>query len=124
MRYYILIAHPTDGGALLLRDGDGWTLPNFAPRITDVRRVAHINAEMRRQLGWDVFTLRCALSYDSRDSQDADGEGNGGRVYIAEPIDANAPPPANMRWAAPAELAAVRFTTPEIGDAVAALLAE
>ena len=124
MRYYILIAHPADGGALLMRDGDGWTLPNFAPRATDVRRVGHINDEMRRQLGWDVFTLRCALSYDSRDSQDAADDGNGGRVYIAEPVNAHAPPPTNMRWAAAAELASVRFTTPEIGDAVAAWLAE
>ena len=124
MRCYILIIRPADGGALLLRDGDGWTLPNFAPSATDARRVGHINAEMRRQLGWDVFTLRCALSYDSRDSQDAADAGNGGRVYIAEPVDANAPTPANMRWATQAELAAVRFAMPEICNAVAAWLAE
>ena len=120
MRYYILIVRPADGGALLLRDGDGWTLPNFAPRVTDVRRVGHINDEMRRQLGWDVFTLRCA---QSRVSQDADGEGDNRRVYIAEPFSADAPSPANMCWAAQSELASVRFTTPEIGQA-AAWLAE
>ena len=121
MRYYILIIRPADGGALLLRDGDGWTLPNFAPRVTDVRRVGHINDEMRRKLGWDVFTLRCA---QSRVSQDADGERDDWRVYIAESVDADAPPPANMRWAAQSELASVRFAAPEIGQTAAACLAE
>lgn len=121
MRYYILIIRPADGGALLLRDGDDWTLPNFAPRVTDVRRVGHINDEMRRQLGWDVFTLRCV---QSRVSQDADAEGDNWRVYIADPVSADAPPPPNMRWAALSELAAVLFATPEIGQAAAAYLAE
>lgn len=121
MRYYILIVHPADGGALLLRDGDGWTLPSFAPRVTDVRRVGHINDEMRCQLGWDVFTLRCV---QSRVSQDADDDGDGWRVYIAEPANADSPTPANMRWAAQSELASVRFAAPEIGQAAAACLAD
>lgn len=124
MRYYILIIRPADGGALLLRDGDGWTLPNFAPRVTDARRVGHTNDEMRRQLGWDVFTLRCAQSRPSHDNPNADGEPDGMRVYIAEPLAADAPPPANMRWAAQSELPSVRFTTPALGEATAAWLAD
>jgi len=118
LRYYIIVARPQDGGVALIRSGRRWTLPNFAPQTTDVRQVDHINAEMRRALGLETVTLRCAQS------RIGDAERDSWRVFVALARDADAPLPPDARWAAQSDLRSMEFTPPNLGDAVNAWFAE
>ena len=75
MKYYVIVARPEDGSVLVLPSSNGCTVPSFTPDTTDARIVERINAEIHRQLGFEVWTLKCA----------ARGEDNGKpwRIFIA-----------------------------------------
>lgn len=118
MRYHIIVARPQDSGIALIRSGQRWTLPNFAPQVTDVRQVDHINAEMRRMLGLDTVTLRCAQSHIGDDDR------NSWRVFVALARDSNAQLLPGARWATQSDLRATEFAPPALCDAVHAWFAE
>lgn len=118
MRYYIIVARPADGGIALIRSGQAWTLPNFAPQATDARRVDHINAEMRRSLGLETLTLRCAQSHTGADERDS------WRVFVALARNSDAQLPPGARWAAQSDLRSTEFAPPALIDAVNAWFAE
>ena len=118
MRYYIIVACPQDGGVVLIRGGRRWTLPNFAPQTTDARQVDHINAEMRRMLGLDTVTLRCAQSRIGDDERDS------WRVFVALARNSDSPLLPSARWVAQSDLRSTEFTPPNLADAVNAWFAE
>ncbi len=118
MRYYIIVARPEDGGVALIRGGRRWTLPNFAPQTTDARQVDHINAEMRRALGLETVTLRCAQSRIGDDERDS------WRVFVALARNADAQLPPDARWVAQSDLQTIEFAPPALADAVNAWFAE
>lgn len=118
MRYYIIVARPEDSGIALIRSGQRWTLPNFAPQVTDTRQVDHINAEMRRMLGLETVTLRCAQSHIGDDARDS------WRVFVALARNSNAQLLPDARWATQSDLRSTEFAPPALTDAVNAWFAE
>lgn len=118
MRYYIIVARPQDSGIALIRSGQRWTLPNFTPQVTDARQVDHINAEMRRMLGLDTVTLRCAQS------RIGGAERDNWRVFVALARNSNAQLLPGARWATQSDLRSTEFAPPALTDAVNAWFAE
>ena len=116
MKYFVIVARAEDDSVLILSDSDGWTLPSFTPDTTDARVVEHINAEMRGQLGFEIWTLKCAAQGD-------DG-GCRWRVFIAVAREAGAAPPPHARWVGQAEVLSAEFAEPVIHEAIARWFAE
>ena len=112
----MVVARPHDGSVLALTAPDGFALPSFAPDDTDARVVQHINAEMRRQLGFDVWTLKCA-------AQSGSGE-HRWRVFTAVARERNPAAPPNAEWMGQGRALSAEFVEPMMGDAVAAWFAD
>ena len=117
MKYYIVVVHPEGGSVLALPPSrpasddarDAWDVPEFAPATTDARIVGHINAEIRRQLGFDAWTLKCA-------ARGEDGEQTW-RVFIAVARQSDAALPLGARWLTREQASSARFANPHVGAA-------
>ena len=116
MEYHVIVARPEDGSVLSLPSSDGWTIPAFTPGITDARIVEHINEEMRRQLGFDTWTLRCAAS-------GSEGERRW-RIFLATPRESGMSGPPGARWVDRRTASSMDFASPAIAQSVAAWFAE
>ena len=112
----MVVARPQDGSVLALPSANGFTLPSFAPDNTDARVVEHINAEMRRRLGFHVWTLKCA-------AQSGAGE-HRWRVFTAVARERNPAAPPNAKWLGQDSALSAEFVEPMMGDAVAAWFAD
>ena len=95
---------------------EGWTVPSFAPGITDARIVEHINDEMQGQLGFETWTLKCAARYGV--------EGETARIFIARARDSGVSAPAGGRWLKPLETLRAGFADLQVGQAVERWLVE
>ena len=109
MKYFVIVARPEDGSILALSDTYGWTLPSFTPDTTDTRVVEHINAEIRRQLGFETWTLKCAARGGSGD--------DGWRIFIAAAREMDAEPP-HARWVGQTEALSGDFVEPMVRQAI------
>ena len=116
MEYYVIIARPEDGSVLALPSSDGWTIPAFTSGITDARIVEHINAEMRRQLGFDTWTLRCAVSGEEEEHR--------WRIFLAASQESGRPGPSGARWTDRLEASSMEFASPAIAEAISAWFTE
>ena len=116
MRYYVIVVRPEDGSLLVLPSSEGWTVPSFAPDITDARIVEHINDEMHRQLGFETWTLKCAARYEVR--------GETRRIFIAVARDSGASSSPCARWLNPDEVHRTDFADLVVGRVVESWLAE
>ncbi|MDE2688280.1 MAG: phosphotransferase [Chloroflexota bacterium] len=115
MQYHVVVARPEDGSILALPSSGGWCVPVFTPQTTDPRIVEHVNAEMRRQLGFEIWTLKCA----------ARGEYNGEdwRIFMAIAREPAVAAQQNAMWIGQCEASSLKFAIPAINDAVAAWFA-
>ncbi len=116
MRYYVIVVRPEDGSLLALPSSEGWTVPSFAPDITDARIVEHINDEMRRQLGFEIWTLKCLARIE------IDNEPS--RVFVAVARNDGVSAPAAGRWLKQLETYKADFADSDIGQVVENWLAE
>ena len=101
---------------LALPSSDGWTIPAFTPGITDARIVEHVNAEMRRQLGFGTWTLRCAV-------QGGEGE-HRRRIFLAAPQESGPSGPSGALWVDRRKASSMDFASPAIAGAVAGWFTE
>ncbi len=115
MKYYVIVARPEDGSILVLPSSNGCTVPSFTPDTTDARIVERINAEIHRQLGFEVWTLKCA----------ARGEDNGKpwRIFIALARESGTSPPSGAQWLERAGALSANFANPSIKQSVRAWFA-
>ena len=116
MRYYVIVIRPEDGSLLVLPSSDGWTVPSFAPDITDARIVEHINDEMRRQLGFETWTLKCAARSEI--------EGETTRIFMAVARYNGVSAPDVGRWLKPHDARSADFADSDISQVVESWLAE
>ena len=116
MRYYVIVVRPEDGSLLVLPSSEGWAVPSFVSDIADARIVGHINDEMRRQLGFETWTLKCAARSEI--------EGETARIFIAVARDNGVPAPAVGRWLKPTETRRAGFADLAVGRSVGRWLAE
>jgi len=116
VEYYVIVARPEDGSVLTLPSSNGWTIPAFTSGITDARIVEHINSEMRRQLGFDTWTLRCAVSGEEGEHR--------WRIFLAASQESGKPGPSDARWTDRLEASSMEFASPAITEAIAAWFAE
>ncbi len=105
--YYVMLPHASDASVLLVREGDAWTLPHFAPDVTDFRVVHHINDYVRARHGMASVVQRCV-----HHRHDAD-RGQTCRVYALENLSPASNPPDGGQWVHGAELPSVRLAIPE-----------
>lgn len=110
MNYHVIVARPEDGSILVLPSSDGWTVPSFEPDITDSRIVEHINAEMRKQLGFETWTLKCAGRGETDDRR--------WRLYFAVARGKNVSIPIGAKWLRPTEASAIVFDDAIVWPAV------
>ena len=116
MRYHVIVIRPEDGSLLVLPSSEGWTVPSFAPDITDARIVEHISDEMRRQLGFETWTLKCAARTEI--------EGETARTFIAVASACGVFASAGGRWLKPLEVHKAEFASPDIGGVAESWLSE
>ncbi len=102
---------------MLLRQNGVWALPWFDSINRDARGVDHINGEMRRLLGLDTVTLRCAAYHKGADDADS------WRTYFAVARDRDPQLPYGARWLEASDLPSLRFASEIERDAVAAWFA-
>jgi hypothetical protein len=113
--YYAVVQHPHEPRVLLLPDGDGLGLPEFA---ASERRfwqdVDHVNRGVEATLGAAVQTLRCLdLRYERERDMLI-------KVYAVSPLHLDWPLPPGGRWVHNADLASAPLARREH----AAVLAE
>ncbi len=110
MKYSVIVAHPEDGSVLALPSSGGWTVPSFESAVSDSRAVEHINAEMRKQLGFETWTLKCA----------GRGETNDGRwrLYFAVARRKCVSIPVGAKWLGSNEASAAGFDEARVRTAV------
>lgn len=111
MRYYVIVARPEDGSILALTVLGGCALPSFTPEHTDARIVDHINAEMRYQLGFDLWTLKCMAQGGSDEHR--------WRVFTAVARERNLAAFPNAEWLKKGRALSANFVEPVMRDAVA-----
>ncbi len=101
---------------MALPSSEGWSVPAFTPNTTDPRFVEHINAEMHRQIGFEIWTLKCA----------ARGEDNGKpwRIFITTAREVGVSTPEGTQWLAREIAHSVKFTKPAVGETIAAWFAD
>ena len=100
----------------MLPSSDGWAVPSFEPDITDARIVEHINDEMRRQLGFETWTLKCAARSEI--------ECETARTFIAVARAGSVCAPDGGRWLKPLEVHKADFASPDIGKVAERWLSE
>ena len=115
MRYHVVVARPEDGSVLALSSSDGWRVPVFTPHTTDPRIVEHVNAEMRGQLGFDIWTLKCAAR--------GENDGEDWRIFIAVARERGVAAPPNTMWVGRDESSSLKFALPAIDGAISAWFA-
>ena len=108
----MVVARPQDGSVLALTAPYGFALPSFAPDNADARVVGHVNAEMRRQLGLNVWTLKCA-------AQSGSGE-HRWRVFNAVARERSPAAPSSAEWLERGRALSAEFAEPLMRDAVIA----
>ena len=101
---------------LVLPSPGGWTVPEFVPQTTDARIVEHINIEMQRQLGFEIWTLKCA----ARDESD----GEPCRIFVAVAHESGASLPPGAQWLGRKEASSTNFVHPRVDAVVEAWFAE
>ena len=116
MRYYVIVVRPEDGSLLALPSSEGWTLPSFAPDITDARIVEHINDEMRRQLGFETWALKC-LTRTQIDDETS-------RIFVAVARHYGVECPERARWLNTVDETETSFAGPAISEAAQAWLTQ
>ena len=116
MRYHVIVIRPEDGSLLVLPSSEGWTIPSFVPDITDARIVEHINDEMRRRIGFETWTMKCAARSEI--------EGEASRIFIAVARDNGVSAPAVCQWLKPSETHGADFADSGIGRVVESWLTE
>ena len=116
MKYYVLVARPEDGSVLALPSSEGWAVPTFTPETTDARVVHHIGVEMRRQLGFDIWTLKCAARGETDDGH--------WRIFFSVARDSDVAVPEGAKWLSPADATAVNFSESWVGAAIEKWFAE
>ena len=84
----------------------------FAPDNTDARVVEHINAEMRRRLGFDVWTLKCAAQSGSDEHR--------WRVFNAVARERSPAAPPSAEWLEQGRALSAEFAEPLMREAVIA----
>ena len=116
MDYHVIVARPEDGSVLVLSSSGGYTVPSFTPDTTDTRFVEHINAEMHRRLGFQVWTLKCA----------ARGEDNGNPwcIFLAVARESGATSPSGTEWLERPRALSANFENPSVEQAVRAWFAD
>ncbi len=115
MKYHVVVVRQEDGSVLALPSSDGWYVPTFSPVTTDSRIVEHINSEMRRQLGFDTWTLQYAAQ------SSADGER--WRIFVAAARETNVSAPPSARWIGQGEASSIGFANPAVTEAISAWIA-
>lgn len=113
MKYHVIVVRPEDGN--VLASSDGWAVPTLVPAVSDARIVEHINSEVRRQLGFDVWTLK-------RAAQGGEGE-NRRYIFVAASREHGAPTPPGARWAGRIEVSSINSVHAGIDEAVASWFA-
>ena len=76
----------------------------------DTRIVEHINAEMRRQLGFEVWTLKCSAR--------GEDDGRPWRIFDAVARESGVPLPAGASWIGRTEVSAVTFADSAVSAAI------
>ena len=112
MRYHVVVIRPEDSSILALPSPDGWGVPAFTPKTTDPRVVDHINAEIRGQLGFEIWTLKCAAR--------GEDDGEGWRIFISVARERGVAVPPHAIWAGQNEASSLKFSMPAIEEAIAA----
>ncbi len=107
LEYYVMVPHASDASVLLVRDGNGWTLPHFTPHVTDFRLVHHINEYVREQHGIASVVQRCV--YHRHDANN----GQPYRVYALENRSPASNPPDGGRWVHGDELDSMQLAIPQ-----------
>ena len=110
MKYYVIVARPEDRSVLALPSSGGWVVPSFEPETTDARIVEHINAEMRLWLGFDVWTLKCAVR--------GEFDGEPSRIFFAVAREIGVSIPRGAKWIARADASSLHFANPLLSEAV------
>ena len=110
MNYHVIVARPEDGSVLALPSSGGWTVPSFESAISDSRIVEHINSEMRRQLGFETWTVKCAGRGET--------DGRRWRLYFATVRGSNVSLPIVEKWLGRTEASAVGFDDAMVWGAV------
>lgn len=101
---------------LALPSDSGWSIVEFPPDITDARIVEHINTEMRRQLGFETWTLKCAAR--------GEADGQPWRIFFAVVCDSQPTLPRGAQWLSREKSSAIRFSSPVVEDTVKAWFAD
>ena len=114
MKYQVIVVRPEDGS--VLASSGGWVVPTFVPTISDARIVERINSEVRRQLGFDVWTLK-------RAAQGGEGE-NLWCIFIAASREHDVSRPPRTRWVRQIEASSIDSAHPGIDEAVVSWFAE
>ena len=100
----------------MLPSSDGCAVPSFTPDTMDTRIVEHINAEMRRQLGFEVWTLKCAAR--------GEDSGNAWRIFIAVARESGASSPSGSQWLERERVLSANFANPSINQVIRAWFAD
>ena len=82
----------------------------------DTRIVEHINAEMRRQLGFEIWTLKCAAR--------GEDSGNAWRIFIAVARESGASSPSGSQWLERERVLSANFANPSINQVIRAWFAD
>lgn len=118
--YYALIPHPEEPRFLLVRDGEGWTLPSTEVTNGFMAYVAPVVQWIRGRYGMAVTVLRCA-------SLAKEGEGEprvSHTVFACENHCEDTTLPEGGCWASRSELDNLRLNRPEHHAIIGAWLAE
>lgn len=105
--YYVILPHASDTSVLLIRDGNGWTLPCFTADITDFRMAHHINVFVNARYGISSVVQRCLYHCDAPDC------GQPYRVYGLENLSPEVKPPPDGQWVSATVLGDISFTISE-----------
>lgn len=110
MRYYVIVVRPSDRSVLALPSDGGRTVPNFTPDNTEYRVVEQINAEMRRRLGVDTWTLKhMAHGVDN---------GQAWRIYVAVVRGQDKLAMDGAEWLTREDVSSTQFALPAVGDEI------
>jgi len=100
-----------DGGApavLLVPDGSGWGLPRLASDDRASAETSELTRDARALLGVEVSVLQCLLDVAASDGRPRQ------QLHALDTHGTAWTPPADARWAGPAELGAARLARPEL----------